>query len=94
MLNSFLSYSIPIGKRTVAPPGGITGITFTNGVASVQTGGPAPPRYRIGINVSAQNLTNNVNYTGYTGNEQSPLFRKANSAMNARKIDVGVNFSF
>jgi hypothetical protein len=94
MLNSFLSYSIPIGKRTVAPPGGITGITFTNGVASVQTGGPAPPRYRIGINVSAQNLTNNVNYTGYTGNEQSPWFRQATSAMNARKIDVGVNFSF
>ena len=93
-LNSFLSYSIAIGKRTVAPPGGITGITFTNGVASVQTGGAAPPRYRIGFNVSAQNLTNNVNYSGYNGNLQSPLVRQATSALNARKIDVGINFSF
>jgi hypothetical protein len=93
-LNSFLSYSIPIGKRTVAPPGGITGITFTNGVASVQTGGAAPPRYRIGLNVNAQNLTNNVNFTGYNGNLQSPLVRQATSALNARKIDIGINFSF
>ncbi|HMF59554.1 MAG TPA: TonB-dependent receptor [Vicinamibacterales bacterium] len=94
MVNSFLSYSIAIGKRTVAPPGGITGITFTNGVASVQTGGAAPPRYRIGINVSAQNLTNNVNYTGFSGSLTSPLARQATSALNARKIDVGINFSF
>jgi hypothetical protein len=93
-VNSFLSYSIAIGKRTIAPPGGITGITFNNGVPSVQTGGAAPPRYRIGINVSAQNLTNNVNYTGFSGTLSSPLRLKATSALNARKIDVGVNFSF
>ena len=63
-------------------------------MASVQTGGAAPPRYRIGINVSAQNLTNNVNYTGFSGTLSSPLVRQATSALNARKIDVGINFSF
>jgi hypothetical protein len=94
MLNSFLSYSIAIGKRTVAPPGGITGITFTNGVASVQTGGAAPPRYRIGFNVSAQNLTNNVNFTGFNGVVASPFSGRATAALNARKVDVGINFSF
>ena len=93
-LNSFLSYAIPIGKRTVAPPGGITGITIVNGQASVQTGGPAPPRYRIGINVSGQNLTNHVNYTGFTGTRSSPLFGRATSAQNARKIDIGISLSF
>ncbi|MEN3337024.1 MAG: hypothetical protein V7647_700 [Acidobacteriota bacterium] len=93
-LNSFVSYSIPIGKRTVAPPGGITGITFINGQASVQTGGPAPSRYRISINMSAQNLTNHVNYTGFTGTRSSPFFGQATSAQNARKIDVGIALSF
>jgi hypothetical protein len=35
-----------------------------------------------------------VNYTGFTGTISSPLAGKATSAMNARKIDVGINFSF
>lgn len=93
-LNAYLSYSIAIGKRTVAPPGGITGITITNGVAHVMTGGAAPPRYRISFNVSAQNLTNNVNYTGFSGTNSSPLFRRATGALNPRKIDFGINLSF
>lgn len=58
------------------------------------TGGPAPPRYRIGINVSAQNLTNHVNYTGFSGTLTSPLFRQATSSLGARKVDVGLFFSF
>ena len=78
----------------MAPPGGITGITIVNGQASVQTGGPAPPRYRVGINVSGQNLTNHVNYTGFTGTRSSPLFGRATSAQNARKIDIGISLSF
>ncbi len=93
-VSSFLNYSLPIGKKTVAPPGGITGITMTNGVPTVMTGGPAPPRYRIGINVSAQNLTNHVNYTGFSGTLTSPLFRQATSSLGARKVDVGLFFSF
>jgi hypothetical protein len=93
-VNAFLSYSIAIGKRTVAPPGGITGITFTNGQASVQTGGLAPPRYRIAFNINAQNLTNQVNLIGFTGTRSSPLFAQATAAQNARKIDIGINLSF
>jgi hypothetical protein len=93
-VNSFASYTLAIGKRTVGPPGGITGITFTNGRADVQTGGPAPPRYRVGIYVNAQNLTNKVNYTGFTGTQSSPLFAKATGALGQRKIDIGLNVSF
>jgi hypothetical protein len=78
----------------VAPPGGITGITIMIGVANVMTGGPAPPRYRISFNVSAQNLTNNVNYTGFSGMIRSPLYGRATGALNPRKIDFGINLSF
>ena len=66
-----------------------TGVTL-----AVQTGGPAPSRYRISINMSAQNLTNHVNYTGFTGTRSSPFFGQATSAQNARKIDVGIALSF
>ena len=74
-------------------PGGITGITVRQRRASVQTGGPAPPRYRIRIR-AAQNLTNHVNYTGYSGNADVAVLRAAADGWDARKIDVGINFSF
>jgi hypothetical protein len=93
-LNSFLNYSIAIGKRTAPPPGGITGITMNNGVATVLTGGAAQPRYRIGLNASIQNLTNRANLTGFSGNQLSGFFGQATNVQNPRKVDIGINFQF
>ena len=93
-VNGFFFYTIAIGKRTIATPGGITGISIRNGEATVTTGGPAPPRYRIGLQASVQNLTNHVNYTGYSGTMTSPFFLQPQSVLNTRKIDISLNFSF
>jgi hypothetical protein len=93
-LNGFLNYSIAVGKRTVSTPGGITGITITNGVPTVLTGNAAQPRYRIGINASILNLTNHANYTGFSGNMVSDFFRQATNVQNPRKVDIGINFQF
>ena len=75
-------------------PGGITGITIRNGVVDVTTGGAAPPRYRIGISVFAQNLTNHTNYTGFIGTMTSPFFLQPQGVLSSRKIDISLNFSF
>ncbi|MEP6916212.1 MAG: hypothetical protein ABJC89_11225, partial [Acidobacteriota bacterium] len=93
-LNSFFNYSIAIGKRTAPPPGGITGITITNGVANVLTGGAAQPRYRIGISAQILNLTNHGNLTGFSGNMASDFFRQATNVQNPRKVDIGINVQF
>jgi hypothetical protein len=52
------------------------------------------PRFRLGIVVNAQNLTNHINYTGYTGSMTSRFFGQPTSVAGMRKIDVGLNFSF
>jgi hypothetical protein len=93
-VNGFFFYTLAIGKRTVQNPGGITGISIRNGEATVTTGGPAPPRYRLGIQASVQNLTNHVNYTGYSGTMTSPFFLQPQNVLNTRKVDISLNFSF
>ena len=54
----------------------------------------APARYRISFNVNVQNLTNRVNRTGFNGTMTSPFFRQPTGITGARKIDVGMSFSF
>jgi len=93
-VNGFFFYTINIGKATVSNPGGITGITMRNGEVTVMTGGTAPPRYRLGIQMMVQNLTNHANYTGYSGVLTSPFFGQPTNVMSTRKVDVSLNFSF
>jgi hypothetical protein len=93
-VNGFFFYTLAIGKRTVQGPGGITGIMIRNGEATVMTGGAAPPRYRIGIQAQVQNLTNHVNYTGFSGTMTSPFFLQPQNVLNMRKVDISLNFSF
>jgi carboxypeptidase family protein len=93
-VNGFFNYTIPIGKKTVQNPGGITGITMRNGEISVLTGGPAPPRYRIGISANIINLTNHANFVAYTGTMTSPFFLQPQNFQNMRKVDIALNFSF
>jgi hypothetical protein len=94
MVNGFFVYTINIGKATVSNPGGITGIMMRNGEVTVMTGGNAPPRYRLGIQVNVQNLTNHANYTGYSGVMTSPFFQQPTNVMGTRKVDISLNFSF
>jgi hypothetical protein len=93
-VNGFFFYTIAIGKRTIQAPGGITGITIRNGEATVMTGGPAPPRYRIGLQAGVQNLTNHVNYSGYSGTQTSPFYLQPQNVLGSRKVDLSLNFSF
>jgi hypothetical protein len=51
-------------------------------------------RYRLTINVRAGNLLNRVNLSALNGVLTSPFFDRANSAGPARKIEVGVRFTF
>lgn len=94
LVNGNFFYTLAIGKRTVQAPGGITGITMRNGVIDVMTGGPAPPRYRIGLSANVQNLTNRTNYSGYSGTMTSPFFLLPQNVLNPRKIDISLNLSF
>ena len=93
-VNGFFFYTFNLGKTTVSNPGGINGIMMRNGEVTVMTGGAAPPRYRLGIQVNVQNLTNHANYTGYSGVMTSPFFLQPTNVMNTRKVDVSLNFSF
>jgi hypothetical protein len=93
------SLNVNIGyNRTFGPPaGGPPGIgVFVGGpgaTPTVQTFEP-PARYRIGIFVDAQNVTNRANYTGYSGTMTSPFFRQATAVAQTRRVHAGVNFGF
>ena len=54
----------------------------------------ALPRFRMGIVISAQNMTNHANYVGYNGTLTSPFFGQPTSVQAMRKIEVGLNFNF
>jgi hypothetical protein len=94
-LNGFFVYNIPIGQKKLGPmPPGIF-ITGSPGNFNVQTlQADALPRFRMGIVVNAQNLTNHSNYVGYSGTLSSPLFGQPTAVQGMRKIDVGLNFNF
>ena len=90
------SYTIPLGKRTPASgPGGPTTIMAGDRMIMMAgPGGPGGSRYRLSFNVGVQNLTNNVNHTGWNGTMTSPFFRQSTSVGAPRKIDMGISFSF
>ena len=93
-LNALFSYSFRFG-RPPATPGQITGISIVNGVPAAQTiAAPQTGRFRVGISVNAQNLTNRANYVGYTGVMTSRLFGLPRDVANPRRFDISVNFGF
>jgi hypothetical protein len=53
-----------------------------------------PSRFRIGIFLFANNLTNHANYAGYSGVMTSPFFRQATSVTSTRRVEMGLNFGF
>jgi Carboxypeptidase regulatory-like domain/TonB dependent receptor-like, beta-barrel len=50
------------------------------------------PAVKVGI--SAFNVVNRVNYTGYVGNQSSPFFGLPVAARPARRVQLNFNFSF
>jgi hypothetical protein len=92
-LNAGFNYMFQFGKRRVQLPPGIR-IEGSGGQFNVSTVQQEGSRYRLGINVGMQNLTNHANYTGFSGVMTSPLFGRPTSVNGTRKIDIGLNFSF
>jgi hypothetical protein len=93
-LNANFVYTFLFGRTTTNLPPGIR-IDGSGGNFNVQTIQLDPqPRFRLGIVVSAQNLTNHTNYTGYSGTMTSAFFGQPTAAQGMRKIDVGLNFNF
>jgi hypothetical protein len=89
-------YNIPFGKKRInVPPGILINGNPGGGAFAVTTMQIDPlPRFRMGIIVQVQNLTNHTNYGPYTGTMTSPFFGRPTFAQGMRKIDVGLNFNF
>ena len=93
-LNALFNYSFTFGPPATTA-GQITGISIINGVPTAQSfAAPQTGRFRVGIAVNAQNLTNRANYVGYTGVLLSPLFGRPRDVANPRRFDISVNFGF
>jgi hypothetical protein len=85
-----LSYMIPIGKA----PGVEGGRPGQGGRPPQGRGGPRGRQKGITINVSAQNLTNRSNYSGFSGVMTSQYFMQATSVANPRQVDLSIRFNF
>jgi hypothetical protein len=51
-------------------------------------------RYHVELYAAAQNVTNHGNYVGYSGVVGSPVFGRATTVLNPRKLELGARFSF
>jgi hypothetical protein len=81
-----VSYTIPIGQAP-GPEGGRAG-------AGGGRGGPRGRQKGITINLSAQNLTNRSNFSGFSGVMTSQYFMQATSVANPRQVDLSLRFNF
>ncbi len=94
-LSGFFVYTFMFGKRRIQLPPGIMIQGSPAGEFRVTQLQIDPlPRFRLGLVVQVQNLTNHRNYTGYNGSMTSPFFMQPTNVTGMRKIDVGLNFNF
>jgi hypothetical protein len=56
--------------------------------------GDVNKRYKVDFYVQAFNIFNHVNLTNFSGVETSPFFGRATAALQGRRIESGVRFSF
>ena len=91
-LNLAVTYQFAFGRTAPLPPG--IGVFGGGGAAQVRTFDQGNARYRLQVFVSAQNLTNQANYLGYSGTQTSPFFGRPTTVSGMRKIDAGINLSF
>ncbi|MBY0497793.1 MAG: carboxypeptidase regulatory-like domain-containing protein [Cyanobacteria bacterium] len=92
-LNMNIGYGWTFGPPAGGPPGIGVFIGGAGAAPEVRTF-DAPARYRIGFFINAQNLTNNPNYTGYSGTLTSRFFGQATAVQQPRRVDIGLNFGF
>lgn len=57
-------------------------------------GGDSRHKYNLTLGVNMQNVLNHTNLINYTGNLSSPFFGIATQAMNGRRIEAQLRFSF
>ena len=91
-ISTNVSYMIPIGGPS-APEGGRPGA----GGRTRAGGGPRGGRGRqkgITVSMSAQNLFNRNNYSGFSGVMTSQYFLQATSVANPRQVDLSLRFNF
>jgi len=92
-LHMNLSYNWQFGPPAGGPPGiGVFG-GGAGAAPDVRTF-DAPSRFRIGVFLFANNLTNHAKYTGYSGVMTSPFFRQATAVSGTRRVEAGLNFGF
>lgn len=93
--SAYFSYTLGLGKRTVALPPGIMITGSSAGGYTVGTVNQQPAaRYRINFSVQVQNLTNHANYIGYSGVMTSPFFRQPTAVSGVRSVYLNTGFSF
>jgi len=90
-LNGNINYNWTFG-HTVQGPAGI-GVIFNGATADVRSIDQGQ-RFRVGVFLQAQNLTNRYNYTGYSGTITSPFYGKPTSVAGTRRVELGFNFGF
>lgn len=93
-LNMFAGYSFSFGPSLQLPPG----IQFGPGAGGTLTvttiTRPEQGRYRMSVNVFVNNLTNRVNYMGYSGVLTSRFYGQPTMAQGARRIQAAMNLQF
>lgn len=87
-LSANVSYTIPIGSSRT-PEGGAG-----RGGRGGPPGRGGGRQKGITISVSAQNLMNRANYSGFSGVMTSPYFMQATSVQNPRQFDLSLRFNF
>jgi hypothetical protein len=92
-MNLYTGYSFTFGPKIVLPAGPM--IYGTPAGVQVTTFTPPPQgKFRITFNLFVNNLTNRVNLAGYSGVLTSPLFGQPTTAINPRRINIGLGLGF
>lgn len=93
-LSLFTGYSFTFGPSIQLPPG----IQFgpgSGGTLTVTTvTRPDQGRYRMGLNLFVNNLTNRTNLMGYSGLQTSRFYLQPTMAQGARRIQASMNLQF
>jgi hypothetical protein len=93
MLNLFANYTWSFGPRRVVGSGPM--IYGTPAGVNVTSFTPPPQaRYRLGLIINIQNLTDHPNLIGYSGVLTSQLYGKPTAAINQRRVNVGMQLGF
>lgn len=86
-----LGWTIGIGKKK---QGSSSTTIIAEGESSGDSDIARSSKYTLKIYTTATNVFNQTNFTNFIGVQTSPFFRQPISAINPRRIDFGLRFSF